>query len=125
MTQPYDPDPREAKLPVWAQDIINSLRRLAAEADRLAETARLNTDPDTSTAVVDVPIYGHGSDVGRTVGLGVRPNIGFRAGTGPHGNKVIHARQDEDGVLEVYTSGGGLAVVPWSGNAIRIRVTDR
>jgi hypothetical protein len=125
MTHPYDPDPREAKLPVWAQDIIRSLRRQLAQADRLAETARLNTDPDTSTAVVDVPIYGHGSDVGRTVGLGVRPNIGFRAGPGPGGNRVIHARQDEDGVLEVYTSGGGLAVVPWSGNAIRIRVTDR
>lgn len=120
-----DPDPREAKLPVWAQDIINSLRRLAAEADQLAETARLNTDPDASTAVIDVPIYGHGSDVGRTVGLGVRPRIEFRAGSGPHGNKGIHAWQDVDGVLEVRTSGGGLAVEPQVSNAIRIRVIDR
>jgi hypothetical protein len=125
MTKPYDPDPREAKLPVWAQDLIRNLRRLTAEADQLAETARLNTDPDTSTAVVDVPIYGHGSDVGRTVGLGIRPNIEFRAGTGPRGKKVIHARQTEDGLLDVYVSGGGLAVEPKASNAVYIRVTDR
>lgn len=46
-------DPREAKLPRWAQDELDQLRRALRDADLKAEAARLATRPDDTNTTVE------------------------------------------------------------------------
>lgn len=64
-------DPREAKLPAWARELIERERRARENAQRLAERAALATKPSESTALLD-----RFDDV--PIGLGVDPRIAFR-----------------------------------------------
>jgi hypothetical protein len=62
MTPDTEPDPREARLPVWARDLLNDLRTEVAglndelaTAQKAAEAARLRTSPEDSLITVDGP----------------------------------------------------------------------
>lgn len=46
-------DPREAKLPVWAQIQLREMRRLVSQWERYAIDARLETRPEETDTVVD------------------------------------------------------------------------
>lgn len=65
-----DPDSREAKLPVWAQELLSNARIRVQAAETHAEEALLATNPDTSTALLnmhaEIPI-----------GLGEHPKVCF------------------------------------------------
>jgi len=111
-------DPREDKLPRWAFDTINSLRRaLKTEAQR-ADAARLATDPHGSSAILD-------RFDGVPVGLGANAVVTFRL---PDGYE-IQARV-KDGMLELTGSPGrrghaALVVAPWVTNAVRVFADPR
>lgn len=47
------PDPREGKLPVWAQGLIAECRQAAQEWRGLNEAARLATKPDKTDTIID------------------------------------------------------------------------
>lgn len=70
MTHTFAPDPREAKLPRWAQDQLQHLRRELDRARNVAETAR-DTDLDGSDTVLESRTLG-------TIGLGTGPTVTFR-----------------------------------------------
>ena len=65
-----DYDSREANLPVWAQEVLNNARVRTQHAEDAAQEALLATEPDESTALLnmhaDIPI-----------GLGKAPKVGF------------------------------------------------
>lgn len=111
--EPVPPaDPREDKLPVWAQDRMNRLRRLALEAQAAAGDARLATDPEGSHAVMDrwgeVP-----------VGLGKDPEVTFRL-EGGESVTIRRLRQDPR-LLEIHGD-GALVFRPWATNSVRVGV---
>jgi len=62
-TDPMKPDPREAKLPAWAQATITRLRSSVSSEQVRANAARLDNGPETSNTMIDyydregVPIY--------------------------------------------------------------------
>lgn len=82
-----DEDPREAKLPVWARDVLRACRRAATEAQAAARDARLSTNPDESRAVMDL----HG-DV--PVGLGEHPDVSFMVPGRHRADSYISVRHD-------------------------------
>lgn len=47
------PDPREERLPKWAQADMRALRRMVEHAERVAEEARLATKPDETHVVIN------------------------------------------------------------------------
>lgn len=80
MLSDQQPDPREAKLPAWARQLIERERRLRRDAQRHAEAAQLATSPDASGAILD-----RFSDL--PIGLGDSPQVSFRMafpGFSPH-----------------------------------------
>jgi hypothetical protein len=85
-------DPREERLPKWAQDALAHARRTAADALREREEARLATNPDETDTLVDP--YG-------------KPPIGLPKGervrflTGGSDRDWIDVRVDRDGYLKV------------------------
>lgn len=92
-TEPIpEPDPREDKLPVWAQDRLTRLRRLAREAQEVARDARLGTKPEESHAVLDA--YGE-----VPVGLGKDPEVTFRLEGGE--SVTVRRRRTDPRLLEV------------------------
>jgi hypothetical protein len=103
-------DQREAKLPNWAQDIINDLRRKLEHARTLAETTRLATDPDQSNTVIE-------SYNTPTVGLGVSPNITFRLDA----NRSARVRVQNER-LHVMAIDGSVRVHPESSNTFTVSV---
>lgn len=125
----FDPEPlaqdaREAKLPIWAQEVIVRLREQAAEARSLARAAQLDTDPRGTAAVID--------PLGLALGVpaGAR-EIGFRApviGGRPY-DSFIRVRQTRDGegnALGIEVSGdGALSVRPWVTNVVKIEQVAR
>lgn len=104
-------DDREARLPRWAQDTLSALRRRLADAERLAEEARLATDPDESSAIIhpydEVPI-----------GLG---------------NAVVRFKLDDGEYVEVQVRDGHVTVMgssatlimPYSSNHFAIKTRGR
>ena len=114
----HEVDPREDRLPRWAFNIINSLRRaLKTEAGR-ADEARLATDPHGSSAILD-------RFDGVPIGLGANAVVTFRL---PDGYD-IQARV-RDGVLELTGSPGhgthaAFVVAPWATNAVRVFADPR
>ena len=107
-------DPREARLPRWAQEKIRNLRRERNDAVKRADEVRRATDPADSNALLDyydeIPI-----------GLGNRP-VWFRL----DGESLVHCRV-EHGKLVVHGSQpghGALNVQPMSSNVVYIVVRD-
>lgn len=80
-------DEREAKLPVWAQNQLITMRRRVRNAEVTAAAARLATAPDESDAVLD--------PYGENIGLGKDPKVQFRLNGLDHewiGVKLVHVR---------------------------------
>jgi hypothetical protein len=115
-------DQREPKLPVWAQDTINDLRREYARERERAQAARLATDPDKSTTVIEA--Y---SDRG-PIGLGnavVRFKLGDLAShSGPTDGPYVECHVHDDGSLYVRGS-AQIVLAPDVSNVVRIRVAGR
>lgn len=108
-------DPREDRLPVWAARRIKELRRLLVEAEADRDAARLATNPDTSTAILDpyAPI-----PIGLSDGH-VRFILGDR-----HRNCWVDARvviDRDDRYLQI-VAGSGLALEPRASNVIHVRL---
>lgn len=101
-------DPREEKLPRWAQQELDRLRRKVADAERLAEEARLATKPEESDAILypydEVP-----------VGLG-RALVRFLLG----GDAYVDARVVH-GSLELMTDAPGVLVRPRAANVVLVK----
>lgn len=76
-----DYDGREANLPVWAQEILSNARIRVQAAETHAEEALLATNPDTSTALLnmhaEIPI-----------GLGEHPKVCFVFTRRPDGSPL-------------------------------------
>lgn len=111
-----DPDPREGKLPRWARELLDNMRRRVQTAEATAEAARLDTKPEESTAV----LYRYGD---RDIGLGDDPTVQFRLGD--QHRHYIQCRVDRRLPYgpHVYLSGGdSIRFEPVSSNAIRVYV---
>lgn len=119
MTDNLDADPREERLPVWAQTLIRGLRATAAQERAAADVARedaLNarraTDPDGSTAILcpydDVP-----------VGLGFDARVRFRPIDKPRAWVDVRVHPIT-GRVEVSSGGPNLAVYPAAANVLTI-----
>lgn len=102
-------DPREDKLPRWAQDLLAKLRRERDDAEQRADEARYATDPDGSSAVLhpwaDIP-----------VGLGADARVRFKLGP----SFYVDARVNRDRELELRAC-GPLVLIPQVSNVVRIR----
>lgn len=83
---PMVPDEREAKLPVWARTLLDSLRRRTRQAERLAARAALDTDPDGSGAILD-------RFADHPIGLGDLPQVSFRVPFPRHPEGFIEVGQ--------------------------------
>lgn len=112
-------DPREAKLPRWAQQEMARLRRVAetcerwiAEADKRAEDARLNTRPDDCDTVLD---RGFASPVG--LGDGVR--VVFKLRDRTWRNEITVRVHPVSGRLEVSGS-RPLTIIPQVSNVFHV-----
>lgn len=114
-------DPREAKLPAWARQLLHDLRRQTREAERLAERASLSTSPETSGALLD-RFDDH------LIGLGEDPRIAFRVpfeGYRPE-SSFIEVRRMHDGagiyvhatdeIICRQQSINAVRIVPWPKN---------
>jgi hypothetical protein len=106
-------DDREAKLPVWAKDMLRQMRARVRAAEKAAVAARLATDPEGSAMIMapysEVPI-----------GLGAAPTVRVKLGKG--GYIDFRKVQGED-VVEVLAS-TTLAITPQASNVVRLRDTE-
>jgi hypothetical protein len=102
-------DDRESKLPVWAQDVINGLRRRVGDAINMNEDllAKLPVSP----VVVDT--YGVRPDVY------LSPDAMIRFDLDAH--RKVYVRLDE-GRVRVTTDGNALVVYPNSSNHVSLDV---
>ena len=108
-----EPDAREVKLPVWAQDTINGLRREYENERKRADAARLETDPEHSNAIIDA------HDERAAVGLG-DATVRFKLpGSTRNGAPYVECSVSEDGRLYVRGS-DSIALAPWAGNVIKV-----
>lgn len=118
-TDPEEAQDREQKLPVWAQDTINMLRRKVKDERGRADQARRGGGPeDTDTlldAYDDVPVrLRKGEQV--TFRLGERYDQYLQA-------RVTTAYQGKT-VLAIH-GGATLVILPQVTNGVQIAVVDR
>jgi hypothetical protein len=111
------PDDREHKLPVWAQDIINGLRREIVAGERINATLQWQ-NPGTDTRL-DTILDKRDMELpkGATINFSLDPK-----GRDEH-HVSIHARvrRDRDGKAVLYLMGGdGLVVEPEASNCIAV-----
>jgi hypothetical protein len=122
MTKPdthrLQPDPREDRLPAWAQNLIRDLRRTAAETIRSAQEARLATDPDGS--LVQIGAYRDETPIG----LGDQ-TITFRSSKNAAWDQAVQVRPHRGGIEIRGIGVEGLRVEPNSINAIRVWQGDK
>lgn len=112
----FEADPREAKLPRWAQDRLQRLRNRALRETAYADAALLDTDPEGSSAVMHpyekIP-----------VGLGKHAEVRFKLG--PHATRdyidVRVGRGYDEGKLLLH-AGDGLLIEPQSSNYLKVLV---
>jgi hypothetical protein len=105
-------DDRESKLPVWAQDRLNDMRRAVETLARVNEDL-LGTRP-VSKVVLDT--YGVRPDVYLGDNAAIRFDLGGRR------NVRVYLR---DGELQVMAVGGDLVVHPGSANTVALDVADK
>jgi hypothetical protein len=106
----FEPDPREGRLPAWAQRKLDSARHLVRVAQEQAEAARLATKPDETDTIVD-----RYADI--PIGLPKGCRVRYR--TGPHDlSDYFEIRADGNGV-EVH-AGGPMIVIPQVTNVLRL-----
>lgn len=114
------PDPREARLPAWARELIKRERRLRQDAQRVAEDAALATRPEASGAILD-----RFADL--PIGPGEHPQVSFRTDFPgfPPGMGFIDVRTTDRGlyvnavgeIVVRQSSINALHIVPWPGPA--------
>ncbi|OHT67797.1 hypothetical protein [Mycobacteroides chelonae] len=112
-----DTDPREAKLPRWAREILSEERRKRKLAERRLEQQLGTTEPTSIWYGTDYdnPIYipeDHGFQ---------RVVFSFPPHRGLFDQFTVRVK---DGVLEVTSGGRGMVVEPWASNVIRLRLKD-
>jgi hypothetical protein len=117
MQDPFEPDPREEKLPRWAQDTITALRRRTRDALVAAELVRTGIDPETSRVVIE---HYDPTDPLPPFGLGAS-EVTFRTGEldgGRHGGIRVSAERDGSGISIMGDS--SLVIRPWVTNVVKI-----
>lgn len=119
MNDPMSPDPREAKLALWAQNLFRELRKRVQAAEWQAEEARLATKPDES--LVLVPRFGRRQQ--NDIGLG-DATIRFRAALDLPWDRHFDVRVFTDGI-QVNAGRGPLQVEPVASNVVVIRQVER
>jgi hypothetical protein len=112
-------DAREARLPVWARVELDRLRRVAEDARRERDEARLLTAPERSSALLDP-----WADI--PVGLGEKARVRFVLGA-DDGRQwldvhVVHDYVTGRSAVEVM-GGDTLTVRPQSGNVVVVGLT--
>jgi hypothetical protein len=115
-----DPDPRIAKLPKWAQDVIDSKTREVQHLLREIESARASTDENTR-------IFIRGRFLTREVDTGDHPipesRIRFNLGETEHHWMETAIRGDDDPYLGTHLevrAERGIIVIPSSSNSLRL-----
>ena len=113
-------DPRIAKLPKWARDIIDDRTREVQHLLREVESARANTDKDTR-----IFIRGHHHSKGVDIGDHPIPEerILFKMGPTEHHSIEVAIRGDDDLHLGTHLevrAERGIIIVPSSGNSLRL-----
>jgi hypothetical protein len=107
------PDERESGLPKWAQTLIADLRWQIAAQTRLAEEARLATNPnDTNT-------YLYGRRSSGAIGLPNRSEVFFRLGDDPF-EDAISVEIAEDPTRLVVHSPRALLIRPSVSNSFSV-----
>jgi hypothetical protein len=105
-------DPREGKLPQWAQRKLADSRRAVQFATEQAQEARLATKPSETDTVVD-----RYADI--PIGLPKGCRVRYR--TGPHDlSDYFEIRADGNGV-EVH-AGGPMVILPQVTNVLRLEL---
>lgn len=107
-------DPREERLPKWAQDKLRDLRRHAGEQEEVARRAVFGTDPAKSTALLN-PLAGHGG-----IGLGENCVVRFRQGVKPGQSPAWVDVEVRFGAVWVRAD-RALSVEPVAANSLRVR----
>lgn len=125
MPDPMTPDPREAKLPAWARDRFDDLRRAVREANRERDEAIVSTKPGESDAVIDVGL----GNARRLAGVNsYRGQVKYLlSGPGEIDGRYIDVYiVDEHGDRRLaIRASEGIAISPRAANSIEARVTDR
>lgn len=107
------------KLPKWAQAEIADLESRVADAERLAEDARLATDPASTNTYVE-PYFGD------RIGLPNGERVVFRVTDPVRGfeQKVyVRVQNGSEGpYLALHADGGALVITPVVTNVINLRV---
>lgn len=121
-------DPREAKLPAWAQRAMSDMRRVTTDAVAFAQSAQLKTDPNGSSILLD-PHSGSDAAIGLddpAIGRAWRREVGFRvpAKGYPNGGLICVALLPDMSGIEV-RGDSAITIEPWVTNAIRIKHTER
>lgn len=108
----YKIDPREERLPKWAQDHLNSLRASIRQMQKALEQ-----DINDSNTFLQGP---HGIE---PEALGKSPRITFKVPTGKAWGDEFNVHVDGD-TLKVYAATTVL-IKPTSSNCLEIRMEDR
>lgn len=113
------PDPREERLPKWAQEMIQDARRRTERAEKARDKARQGTDPQGSRAVRyfydEIPL-----------GLGARPNVRFTLEPGGYGHsyRYVDVRISESDRRVEIMGGRSIHIEPVSSNVVHIWVRE-
>lgn len=113
-----DPDPREVKLPRWARELLSDMRLRVERAERTAEAARLNTEPDRT----DTILYRYGD---ADLGLPLGSTIQFRLDP-TRWRKYVQCRIEstKHGIWLDVSGGDSIRLMPRSGNSVRITLDE-
>lgn len=113
-------DPREVKLPRWAQDKLDDMRRLTTESREALAATRLASKPEESEAVLNP----HGNiklGIQDGQGLGKHVLISFKLGR----HREIDCRITSDGQWLQLRGESRLTMVSDATNSFRVRVVGR
>lgn len=116
-------DPRETRLPVWAQDTINILRRRVADAEADAAKVRQGTRPETSRVLVDAPFFGGDAPLFPDLGLG-DSTVAFRLGDPPWDRRDAKVRVSVREGRLVVMGDQRIRIMPSATNTIEIEMGD-
>lgn len=119
LPNPMEQDPREDKLPKWAQQTIDTLRIRVKTMQDINEETRLATNPDES----DTILRRFDTD-GGDIGLGNRPLIRFYLEPAdglrnPRARKAVDVNVLSNGNVRIAVD-GTLVVYPSASNSIQV-----
>jgi len=103
---------------VWAQMLLERLRRELREAVALATRALMDTDPDGSDAVIRT--FNTSQSDYPDVGLGKHITVTFRLG--PEWDSTVDIRADRESGTLVMHGADTIAIHPKSSNSVEIHL---